>query len=259
MRLALASLIAITGLTPPAFAQTAPTAPSTTTPSAPPPATPTPPATPVPSMAMPGAPSTPQATPTTAPPAAATPGATTTPSTPGAAPATPPVAEAPPAPPTPPTDPAAIGLLSALDTICVPVVSSGDLAKLAKAAGFRKSGDNYVYKQKTYQLTVLALGSNPHQCHVDIVHPIDPEAPAKPIVIALHNWAAVTRGYSLYRNDKNVLGSQEFTTRSWENDENGQHQALVITTIRKADGTPSQRAADTSEMIYSVNPTPAAS
>jgi hypothetical protein len=244
MRLALASLIAITGLTPPAFAQTAPTAPA---------------ATPVPSMAMPGAPSTPQATPTTAPPAAATPGATTTPSTPGAAPATPPVAEAPPAPPTPPTDPAAIGLLSALDTICVPVVSSGDLAKLAKAAGFRKSGDNYVYKQKTYQLTVLALGSNPHQCHVDIVHPIDPEAPAKPIVIALHNWAAVTRGYSLYRNDKNVLGSQEFTTRSWENDENGQHQALVITTIRKADGTPSQRAADTSEMIYSVNPTPAAS
>jgi len=138
-------------------------------------------------------------------------------------------------------------------------VGGGNLAQLAKTAGFRKSGDNYVNKQRTYQLTVLALGSNPHQCHVDIVHPVDPEAPAKPIVIALHDWAAVTRGFSLYRNDKNVLGSQEFTTRSWENDENGQHQALVLTTIRKADGTPSKGGADTSEMIYSVSPTPAAS
>jgi hypothetical protein len=138
----------------------------------------------------------------------------------------------------------------------VPVVGGGNLAQLAKAAGFRKSGDNYVNKQRTYQLTVLALGSNPHQCHVDIIHPVDPEAPAKPIVIAMHNWASVTRGYSLYRNDKNVLGSQEFTTRSWENDENGQHEALVLTTIRKADGTPSKGSADTSEMIYSTSPTP---
>ena len=107
-------------------------------------------------------------------------------------------------------------------------------------------------KRAPYQLTVMAPGSNPTQCHVNIVHPIDPEAPAKPIVVALHDWAAVTRGWSLYRNDKNVLGTQEFTTRSWEHSEGGKDQALVITTIRKADGAPSQRNADTSEMIYSV-------
>jgi len=143
-------------------------------------------------------------------------------------------------------------VLSALDTLCVPLVDGGNVAKLAKAAGFRKSGDNYVLKQKTYQLTLLPQGTNPGQCHINIVHPIDPEAPAKPIVVALHDWAAVTRGWDLYRNDKNVMGSQEITTRSWEHDENGKHLALVLTTFRKADGTPSQRNADTSEMIYGL-------
>ncbi|MGI8841860.1 MAG: hypothetical protein ACR2F8_13935, partial [Caulobacteraceae bacterium] len=188
-------------------------------------------------QATPGAPTTP------APP----PALTQTPAAPVPLPPTPPVA-----PPAPPTDPTAIGVLNVLDTVCVPLIDGGDLGKLAKAAGFKKSGENFVMKQKTYQLTVLALGSNPNQCHVDIVHPIDPVAPAAPIVVALHDWAAATRGWSLYRNDKNVLGSQEFTTRSWETDQNGKHLALVLTTKRKADGTPSQRNADTSQMIYGI-------
>jgi hypothetical protein len=235
MRLALASLIALTGLATTAFAQTAPSVtPSTMAPSTMAPSTMAPPA----------------ATPLTTMPAAPT----------AAAPAPPaPPPPAPPPPPEPPTDPTAIGVLNVLEAVCIPVVNGGNLAQLAKAAGFRKSSDSFVYKQHDYQLTILPLGSNPHQCHVDIIHPVDPEAPAKPIVIALHNWAAVSRGYSLYRNDKNVLGSQEFTTRSWENDENGQHEALVLTTIRKADGSPSKGKNDTSEMIFSVNPTPAAS
>ncbi len=217
MRLALASLIAIAGLAPTAFAQTAP---QTTSPTAP-------------------------AQPSSTPPPP--PALTQTPAPPVPLPPTPPVA-----PPAPPTDPAAIGVLNALDAICVPLVNGGKIAQLAKAAGFKKSGDNYVMKQKTYQLTLLAQGSNPNQCHVDIVHPIDPVAPAAPIVVALHDWAAVTRNWSLYRNDKNVLGSQEFTTRSWEHDEDGKHLALVLTTKRKADGSPAQRNADTSEMIYGI-------
>jgi hypothetical protein len=226
MRLALASLIAIAGFAPAAFSQTATPPPSAA------PTAPSPPPTP------------------TAPSPAAAPGVAAPPAVP-----TPPV---PPPPPAPPTDPAAIGVLSVLDTICVPLIDGGDLGKLAKAAGFRKSGENFVSKQKTYQLTVLAPGSNPNQCHVDIVHPIDPVAPAAPIIIALHNWAAVTRGWTLYRNDKNVLGSQEFTTRSWENDVNGKHLALVLTTKRKANGSPAQRNADTSEMIYGIGTGPAA-
>jgi hypothetical protein len=143
-------------------------------------------------------------------------------------------------------------LVSTLDNVCIPAVAGGDLAKLAKANGFKASGDNFVEKRQGYQLTILAPGSNPTQCHVDVVHPIDPEAPAKPIVVALHNWAVDGRGWSLYRNDKSVTGAQELTTRSWEHDSPPNHEALVITTYRKADGTPSQHSADTSTMIYSL-------
>lgn len=130
----------------------------------------------------------------------------------------------------------------------MPLVDGGDINKITKAAGYRKSGDNWVLKQKTYQLTLIPPGSNPNQCHIDVVHPSDP---AGPIVVALHNWAAVTRSWSLYRNDKSEIAGQEYTTRSWEIDADGKHSALVFTTIRKADGTPSKGANDTSEMLYS--------
>ena len=51
---------------------------------------------------------------------------------------------------------------------------------------------------------------------------------------------------------KTLTGAQELTTRSWEHDSPPNHEALVITTYRKADGTPSQHSADTSTMIYSL-------
>jgi len=221
MRLALVSLLAFAGLAPLAAAQTPPSAP------------PTPPMTPA---------TPPEAAPT-APPTAA-------PTSEAAAPA------APEAPPAPPTDPTAIALLSTLETVCVPAANGGDLAKLTKAAGYHKAGDNYVYKQASFQFTILAPGANPTQCHVDLVHPVYPQAPAAPLVVALHNWASVSRGWSLYRNDKNVDGGQEFTTRSWEHSADGKNEALVLTTIRKADGSPSHGNTDTSMMIYSVNKTP---
>jgi hypothetical protein len=224
LRHALICLIAAAGLAPAALAQTAAPAP-TPPPSAPAASTPTPAPAPAPPAATPGAP--------------------------GVA-----VAEAPPPPPPPPTDPTAIGLISTLETVCIPAAAGGDLAKLAKAAGFHKSSENYVVKRQGYQFTILAPGSNPTQCHVDIVHPIDAEAPAKPIVIALHNWAAVSRGWTLYRNDKNVSGNTEYTTRSWEHDGDGTHEALVLTTLRHADDSPEQHGADTSEMIYNFSKTP---
>ncbi len=225
MRLALASLIALSGLAPAALAQDA-TAPA-------------PPAAPPPAMAP------------TSPPMTAAPVAPAPDAAPEAAPA-PAAPPAPPPPPPAPTDPVAIGVLSALETICIPLVDGGDIKQLTKAAGFRKSGDSYVMKQKTYQLTLIPPGSNPNQCHIDVVHPVDP---AGPIVVALHNWAAVSRGWTLYRNDKNIDAGQEYTTRSWENDADGKHSAMVFTTIRKADGSPSKGAADTSQMIYSATKT----
>jgi hypothetical protein len=224
MRLALVSLIAVASAAVPALAQ----------------------------MESPsGSPSQPM--PMNSPPTSAQPA----PPVNGAAPsvATPAAPEAPtPPPPGPPTDPTAIALLNVLQTVCVPAANGGDLAKLAKSAGFRTNNDNFVLKHPGYQFTILAPGSNPNQCHVDVIHPIDPEAPGKPVVEALHNWAVYDNGWTLYRNDKNVSGNQELTTRSWEHDSGGKHEALVIITFRHADDTPSQRSADTSSVIYSVTP-----
>jgi len=171
-----------------------------------------------------------------------------------AAPA-PAVAEAPPAPPPAPTDPTAIALLSTLESVCIPAAAGGDLAQAAKSAGYHKAGDNFVMQHPGFKFTIQAPGSNPTTCHVNIVHPLDPESPAKPLIVALHNWAAVSRGWNLYRNDKNVADGEQFTTRSWEHSEPGKAEALVLTTIRKADGSPAQKDADTSEMIYHLTKT----
>ena len=227
MRLALVSLIAFTGLAPLAQAQTAAPADATT-------AAPTPPAaSPPPSAPAPATPAPPSAAPAAAPTPA--PNAT------------------PPGPPPPPTDPTAIAVLNTLEKVCIPAANGGDLAQIAKANGYRKSGENFVYKQPGYQLTILAPGSNPTQCHVDIVHAFIADTPAKEMVVALHNWAAVSRSWTLYRNDKTVDAGQEFITRSWEHSGDGKDEALVLTTVRKADDTPTQHNADTSMMIYNVS------
>lgn len=159
---------------------------------------------------------------------------------------------APDAPPAPPTDPAAIELLDTLQSVCIPAVNHGDLAKLAKAAGFRKAGDNFLVKRPGFQFTVLAPGSNPTTCQVELLHPVDQAEPAKPLVVALHNWAAIAHGFALDRNDKHTEDGQEFITRSWVLNKDGVHQALVLTTIRKANDTPSDRNGDTSEMFYTA-------
>ena len=253
MRLAaVVSLFASIALAPAALAQTQggepAAAPQPAPAESPPSATPTPaPGVSAPPPAGATAPAAPQPAPAESSPSAAPP--------PGAPPPASTEAAAAPAPPAAPTDPGAIRLLNTLESVCIPAANGKELGPLARAAGYRKSGDNYVLKDTGYQFTILPQGSNPNQCHVDILHPVDQESPGKPLVVALHNWAVLTHGWSLYRNDKNVSGSQEFTTRSWETTADGKSEGLVLTTIRKADGSPAQRAADTSEMIYSVTKT----
>jgi hypothetical protein len=218
MRLAIACLVALTATV--AAAQTTTTEP----PAAPPPA-----ATPA------------------APPSAAPAPATQAPA-PAPAPEAPP-----PAPPAPPTDPVAIAVLGVLQSVCIPAANGGNLAQLAKAAGYRKNdNDDWVLRQRDYNLKIENPGSNPNQCHVDVVHPADLEAPGRPIIVALHEWAAVSNGWSLYRNDKSIQDGVEYTTRSWTHDADGKSESLVFTTQRKADGTPMQRNADQSQLIYAV-------
>jgi hypothetical protein len=239
MRLALVSLMALATAAN-AFAQTPTPAPA---PVATPPATTTPPPASTPPAATP-------ATGTPAPGAAApaAPGAAASTAPADAAPAPP----APPPPPAPPTDPTAIALLDTLQKVCIPAANGGNLATLAKADGYRKNGDSWNLKQKEFTLTIANPGSNPTQCHVTVTHPADLESPGRPIIIALNDWAGVTKGWSLYRNDKNVQGGVQFTTRSWQLDWNGLEQSLVFTTKRKPDGTPLHQNTDESELIYGV-------
>ncbi len=231
MRLAIAAALSAVSLGPFALAQTSPTpAPASTT--APPVAPAAPTSTSAPSVAG--------SAPASAAPAAATAAA---------------APEAPPAPPGPPTDPAAIALLDTLEKVCIPAVGGGNAGALAKTMGFRKSGENWVYRRPGYQLTLLPAGSNPHTCQVDVLHPIDQAEPAKPLVVALHNWAIYGHQWALDRNDKHTEDGQEFITRSWVHDADGKHQALVLTTIRNAPDTPAGRNADTSEMFYNLTAT----
>jgi len=189
-----------------------------------------------------------------APPAstATAPAPTPAPSPAPSAAETPPAPPAPPPPPAPPTDPAAIAVLAVLQNVCIPAANGGDMGKLAKAGGFRKSGDSWSLRQKDFSLTIESQGSNPNQCHVDVIHTADIEAPGKPIIVALHNWAAVSNGWSLYRNDKSVQDGVEYTTRSWELAGDAKSESLVFTTRRHADGTPLRNGADESELIYAV-------
>jgi len=139
-----------------------------------------------------------------------------------------------------------------LQNVCIPAAAGGNWDQLAKSNGFRKNRDGWGRRDKTFQLQINNPGANPTQCHVNITHPVDPEAPGRAIVIALHDWAAVLRGWTLYRNDKSVQGSQEYTTRSWEHDDGPKHEALVLTTVRMANGAPAGRGGDTSQMIYDL-------
>jgi hypothetical protein len=256
MRLALVSLIALAAAATNAVAQPAPDAPAASP--APAAATPAPaPAPAAPAAApAPAAATTPAPAPTGAPasgPASPPPAAPATPA--AAAPADTPAAtdtEAPPPPPAPPTDPTAIGVMSVLTNVCIPSANGGNLAQLAKTNGFRKGGNNsWTLRQKDYSLVIEDPGANPNQCHVDVTHPIDQDAPGKTIVIALHDWAQTTNGWSLYRNDKSVQAGLEYTTRSWEHQANGKAEGLDFITQRHPDGTPMQRTSDTSQLIYS--------
>jgi hypothetical protein len=211
---------------------------------------------PPPGAAPPPPPAT--STPTAAPAAAPTTGAPAPASTPAPTGATPPAAapETPPAPtpPAPPTDPTAIALLNILQQVCIPAANGGNFVQLVKSAGLRKQGDQgWALRQKDFTLVVAnPSASNPTQCHVEVTHPADMDSPGRPIIVALNDWAGVTNGWTLYRNDKSVQGGLQFTTRSWQLDWNGQEQSLVFTTKRKPDGTPLHPNADESELIYGV-------
>jgi hypothetical protein len=180
-----------------------------------------------------------------------------TPATPPAEPTPAPAAEAPaPAPPPPPPAPTDVTSLAVLDTltrVCAESVRGGNMAQLAPAAGFKKKKDVWVKTYtKGYTMTLLPPGTNPQVCNLIVDHPVNG---VTPVIIDLHNWA-MGRQWELYRNDKFVT-DMERTTRSWELRTATETEAVVLMTVRKANGAPLSSRADRTELLYSLYKTPA--
>lgn len=250
MRKTLVSLIALgtaAAVSATAFAQDA--APATTTTTTTSSATTTAPAT-APEAAAP-----PSTVVTTTPATDAAPGTTTTTdttvTTTMSAPPAAPVVEAPPPPPPPPTDPTTIQLLNVLDNVCKPLVAGGDIQSIAKPLGFKKNRDGMwvLSLGKPYQIGLMPPGSNKNVCDVQILHPINGDAP---LTVGVHNYA-IARGYTLYRNDEYTTDLKRHT-RSWELTQNGQTEALVLVTEKNPDGSPVAKNADRSTLMYSAYP-----
>jgi hypothetical protein len=161
----------------------------------------------------------------------------------------PPAPEPPPPPPPPPTDPTAIAVLNAIERVCKPLVQGGDLASLSAPLGYKKKKDNFVYAMATkpYQVTILAQGSNKNVCMIEIDYAI---GGIEPVVVGVHNWA-MARGWKLYRNDKYVTDLERHT-RSWELAGPTEAEALVLVSLKKADGTPLNKKADHATVLYSA-------
>ncbi|ATQ41208.1 hypothetical protein [Caulobacter mirabilis] len=191
-----------------------------------------------------------QEQPAPAPAAEPAPAAQAAPVQDGVAP-TPPPAEAPATPPPPPpapTDVTSVAILGALDRVCRPLVAGGNLEQLAKANGFKKKREMWSWAYaKGYQMTLLASTTNPNVCTLEIDYPIDG---LTPVIVDLHNWA-MARQWALYRNDKYTT-DMERSTRSWELRGETQDEAVVLMSVRKADGTPVSKKADRAEVLYSL-------
>jgi len=164
------------------------------------------------------------------------------------APAAPEAPVAPPAPPPAPTDATSVAILNAIEKVCQPLVAGGDLKSLAPSLGFKQKRGMWTWAYaKGYQIVVLPQGTNPGVCTLQVNHPVNG---ITPVIVDLHNWA-MAKQWTLYRNDKYTT-DQERSTRSWELRETNQTEAVVLMSVRKADGSPLARNSDFAEVLYSV-------
>ncbi|HEX6865885.1 MAG TPA: hypothetical protein VF122_01495 [Caulobacteraceae bacterium] len=151
-------------------------------------------------------------------------------------------------PPTP-NDPMTLRVLQILDKVCTPLVQgNGKLEGLAKPLGFKERRGVWELKvDRNEVITLRPSGANEDVCFIELEHAIDGD---KPITVGLHNWA-VGQGFKLYRNDEFTTDMQRHT-RSWELNRDEKYEALVFVTTREANGSPVERNADTSSLMFSI-------
>jgi hypothetical protein len=173
-----------------------------------------------------------------------------------AAPATPaPAAEPAAPPPALPTTGDGAVVLSVLDNVCVPAVRGQKLDDLAKAQGFKLNKRDMTWSKplggaKPYQVILFPQGSNKDSCFGEVRFAVGQDAP---ITQALNVWAFVhqppldpTANYTQPVDPDGLTRVR----RSWENVQSNSSTGLNISTVRKPDGSPVNKAYDLATFQY---------
>lgn len=164
-------------------------------------------------------------------------------------------AAAPVAPPALPTTGDGAVLLSVLDNVCKPAVRGGKLEDLAKAQGFKQNRRDMTWAKplggaKAYQIVVFPQGSNKDSCFGEVRFAHGQDAP---LTQALNVWAFVQQPpldpTANYTQPQDPDGLKR-VRRSWEHVASNQSIGVNISTVRKPDDTPVNRAYDLATFQY---------
>jgi hypothetical protein len=154
-----------------------------------------------------------------------------------------------------PTDGEIGQILNVIQTVCVPLVRGGQLAKLATpAAGFKRNKKEGGYTQtlvaKPYTLTVYEPGSNKEVCRLGINYTSGGE---KPILLGLDKFAYLNQPRLRLQRENNYIPPTDFmrVTSSWEYFTDKESTGLVFVQLKKPDGTEVNPKWGMGEILYS--------
>ena len=162
---------------------------------------------------------------------------------------------APAAPPALPTAGDGAALLSVLDNVCKPAVRGGKLEDVAKAQGFKQNRRDMTWAKplggnKAYQIVVFPQGSNKDSCFGEVRFAHGQDAT---LTQALNVWAFVQQPpldpTANYTQPQDPDGLKR-VRRSWEYVASNQSVGVNISTVRKPDDTPVNRAYDLATFQY---------
>jgi hypothetical protein len=154
-----------------------------------------------------------------------------------------------------PTDGEIGQILNVIQTVCVPLVRGGQLAKLATpAAGFKRNKKEGGFTQtlvtKPYTLTVYEPGSNKEVCRVGVNYTSGGE---KPILLGLDKFAYLNQPRLRLQRENNYIPPTDFmrVTSSWEYFTDKESTGLVFVQLKKPDGTEVNPKWGMGEILYS--------
>ncbi|HEY3949079.1 hypothetical protein [Phenylobacterium sp.] len=242
MRIAIASLFAVTALATVAQAQQP--APATTPPAPPAPPAATPAAPPATAAAPPSSTAAPPAT-----PAAPAPDASAQPATP---PAAPPAAEA---PPTLPTTGDGAQIIQILEKVCVPLVRGGNFEQLMKSNGFRLNRRDSTWSiqlgttSRDYNISMSAPGANKDVCRGEVHYALNQD---KPIVEAINIWSFLHQPELVLQANYVEVDPDGIkrVRKSWEHLEPNSSIAVNFSTWTKPDDSSLNAKYSTGELFY---------